>query len=289
MIALERNRTKKKLHDKDRVHLDFTGKKRIAFNKELLTNEKNFLLDPTKVHDFKAARWKGAKERLFMESNNKCAYCEASTKIVSPGDVEHFRPKSKYWWLAYCYDNYLVSCSVCNSVFKGNKFPLLDETKALIPPAVLATMTEAEIDALTDLLNPDAFGVKGLSLADFTTAYHLERPLLLNPYFDNPADYFAWEVEDTLKHVILVPLKPEFKPYVEAAEVNYGLNRKELKELRYFHYDIYNTFFLTLADTSSRISAATQQRIENKIVELKDKSAPFAGMIRYFDFKNRGI
>ena len=60
--------------------------------------------------DFKSTYWKPAKEQLKAETHDKCAYCEAPTKVVAHGDVEHYRPKSEYWWLAYCYDNYLFSC-----------------------------------------------------------------------------------------------------------------------------------------------------------------------------------
>ena len=47
------------------------------------------------------------------------------------GDVEHFRPKSAvlddplhggYWWLAYDFQNYLLSCSLCNRVRKKTRF-----------------------------------------------------------------------------------------------------------------------------------------------------------------------
>ncbi|MFN0301835.1 MAG: hypothetical protein ACKVQU_15945 [Burkholderiales bacterium] len=54
--------------------------------------------------------WPKAKGQLKLDSSNKCAYCEADTAAVAHGDVEHFRPKSEYWWLAYCYDYYTLSC-----------------------------------------------------------------------------------------------------------------------------------------------------------------------------------
>ena len=52
-----------------------------------------------------------------------CAYC--GDLIGRTGeDVEHFRPKSAYWFLAYAYSNYLASCRQCNSSRKGDKFEL---------------------------------------------------------------------------------------------------------------------------------------------------------------------
>ncbi len=54
----------------------------------------------------------------------KCAYCE---KDISDDDkhIEHYRPKSKYYWLAYSWDNLLLCCSKCNKN-KSDKFPVLN-------------------------------------------------------------------------------------------------------------------------------------------------------------------
>ncbi len=56
--------------------------------------------------------WKQAKTHLKAETRGKCAYCESATSTVAYGDVEHFRPKSVYCWLAYCYDNFSYSCQI---------------------------------------------------------------------------------------------------------------------------------------------------------------------------------
>jgi len=63
-----------------------------------------------------------------------CAYCGAD--ISEAGiDVEHFRPKSNvegddahggYWWLAYDFTNYVLSCIPCNQRCKKDRFPLGD-------------------------------------------------------------------------------------------------------------------------------------------------------------------
>ena len=81
---------------------------------------------------YSTAKWKSAKAKLRIDTANKCAYCEAPTSVVTHGDVEHFRPKSTYWWLAYCFDNYLFSCEICNQLYKGDRFPISGPT--LEPP-----------------------------------------------------------------------------------------------------------------------------------------------------------
>jgi uncharacterized protein (TIGR02646 family) len=53
-----------------------------------------------------------------------CAYCQGLLTAGDRGDVEHFRPKSIYWWLVYSFDNYLLSCRNCNSIYKRQGFPL---------------------------------------------------------------------------------------------------------------------------------------------------------------------
>jgi len=67
----------------------------------------------------------------------KCCYCEIKFRAASPGDVEHFRPKTEvrqgrgqpaerpgYYWLAYSWDNLFFSCPICNRSNKKNFFPL---------------------------------------------------------------------------------------------------------------------------------------------------------------------
>lgn len=70
--------------------------------------------------------------RRMAPGNERCMYCEDSTG----GDIEHFWPKEKYPGRAYTWENYLWACALCNSHFKGSKFPR-DENGAplLVNPA----------------------------------------------------------------------------------------------------------------------------------------------------------
>jgi uncharacterized protein (TIGR02646 family) len=83
--------------------------------------------DLTQVNADFAAYWGNADVRgaLWAMQGRSCAYCDRELHGTDRGDVEHFRPKNVYWWLAYCFDNYLLSCSACNSAYKINKFPIL--------------------------------------------------------------------------------------------------------------------------------------------------------------------
>ena len=81
------------------------------------------------------------KSALLQAQSGKCCYCESRFRATSYGAVEHFRPKGAvrqcsrqgreypgYYWLAYAWDNLLVSCDMCNTTHKRDLFPLADET-----------------------------------------------------------------------------------------------------------------------------------------------------------------
>lgn len=274
MIALLRVRTDQA------IHLNFRGDKRVVFNKELLIQERELSQGNIKVRKFAESRWGVTKNQLFIETKGKCAYCEADTKIVSYGDVEHYRPKSIYWWLAYCYDNYLVSCAICNQVHKKDKFPTLNTR--MLGLDISSETTNEEINLLANRLNPDPLTeTEGLEYDDFKSLHLIERPLLINPYYENPEDFFAYEADDILKEVSIIPLRDEAIPFVEASVNIYGLNRRELLDLRYRHFLWYDTFCSALNDKG--ISLTTQQRVEMAIREMMSQNAVFSGMIRYFE------
>lgn len=113
------------------------------------------------------AQVKRALSQLF---GNKCAYCESSLGTQDL-HTEHYRPKAEvtltknpdksgYWWLAADWDNLLPACIHCNrspgidhasgkhhKSGKGNHFPLL-------PGSPRATIAGQEATELPALLNP---------------------------------------------------------------------------------------------------------------------------------------
>jgi uncharacterized protein (TIGR02646 family) len=84
---------------------------------------------------------KEVKEKLIQLQGYKCCFCEAKIGHISYGDVEHFRPKGGwvqndeeinkpgYYWLAYEWENLLLSCQLCNQRYKKNYFPLINEAE----------------------------------------------------------------------------------------------------------------------------------------------------------------
>ena len=284
MIRLRRSRSKTD------IHANFYEKKKSAFEKELLINHRHIRRGEIQKHVFNSNRWKPAKEQLLAETNGKCAYCEAPTSVVAFGDVEHYRPKSRYWWLAYCYDNYLVSCQICNQRFKKDDFPI--QNRKMRAPVIRRDTTDNFIAAKAGQIAPDPLDTDQVNT--FICLHRQERPLLLNPYFDDPAEYFAWRVDDVLREVeitanpeapqivIIVETEdPEVEPIAAASIQHYGLNRKELKSERYAIYRPYRVLKTTLEN--DRTSPEIRNAIRNTIEEMKAPGASFAGMIRYFD------
>jgi len=82
------------------------------------------------------------KNDLRGAQNNKCCFCEKD-QDDEYGAVEHFRPKKGYkstkgaklnrpgyYWVGYEWKNLYFVCSRCNSsAYKGNLFPLADESR----------------------------------------------------------------------------------------------------------------------------------------------------------------
>ena len=62
------------------------------------------------------------QKKLIEIYHLKCAYCEQKL-LDAPKHIEHYRPKNTYYWLAYSWDNLLLSCGSCNSS-KGTKFQI---------------------------------------------------------------------------------------------------------------------------------------------------------------------
>ena len=118
---------------------------------DYIANEASFKLNRKKAakFDFDKSIYGHSTVRSLLEAiqNQKCCFCESKFKHISDGDVEHFRPKAEYsqgretnyplirpgyFWLAYDWDNLLVSCEICNRRKKGNYFPLKNPIRRFV-------------------------------------------------------------------------------------------------------------------------------------------------------------
>ena len=148
--------------------------------------KKQYDKKPDKM-EFAKDFWGKYKDIFMQAQHRKCGYCEMF--ITDYGDMEHYRPKGVveeiaeegaersnlhtvkgrkfksackygYWWLAYDWDNYLLSCKLCNQPWKRALFPLKNGRRA---------NTNSDSDKY-----PFKYPLRS-RLKD-------EQPLLLNPY-----------------------------------------------------------------------------------------------------------
>ena len=130
-----------------------------------------------KVKDYES-RYKQSdiKKSLKLIYNEKCAFCEQ--KITECKDnnleecsstVEHYRPKSKYYWLAYSWDNLLWCCHRCNQ----NKNNTFDVENSL--GAFNKTTFEKKIHKIAKIYN------------------RIEKPLLIHPEYESVLSSFSFQ------------------------------------------------------------------------------------------------
>ncbi len=214
----------------DRIPKAFFGKKRIERERALLTARRD------RVLEFDSSQWKPAKETLKAEAHDKCAYCESKSSAAYPGDVEHLRPKDVHWWLAWAYENYAYACFLCNNK-KSNQFEF--DGKRWPAPRITAATTDAAIAKLAGTLTPDPLDLSaGLTQEAFERLHRAEDARLPNPYLDDVTAFLAWDADDVLKRVDVVPRGKgqRARRVVAALERICNLNRDDLAHDRYSHY-----------------------------------------------------
>lgn len=221
--------------------------------------------------------WKVTKPFLQKDSFDKCAYCESATAIVAYGDVEHFRPKSLYWWLALCVDNYVYACQLCNQKFKSDRFAI--QGKKLTAPKLPAQLPAdpATLNRLLKKISPDPVSVVESNLG---TKWMKERPHLPHPYLEDPEPLFAWAVVETNREVLLVAANKSSRAVraVEAAEECLGLNREQLRRTR---YQIFASLRLAVAAAEVGPPSLKREALE-AIQGMCHSSGQYAGMCRFF-------
>jgi uncharacterized protein (TIGR02646 family) len=132
---------------------------------------------------------KRLKEDIY---HGKCAYCESKSEHVAALEVEHFRPKNGlkkekpgdekhkgYYWLGNEWSNLLLSCPKCNGKgAKGTRFPISGKR----------VYDDSPFDANGEI---DSFD-RTLLIAVNSPLID-EKPLLLNPEYDDPKDHLAFD------------------------------------------------------------------------------------------------
>lgn len=181
----------------------------------------------------------------------KCGFCETRH---SPGQVEHFRPKSKvgdkepgYWFLACEWDNLLLACADCNRS-KSTQFPLSN-------------------------------GPNRVTRAD----YRRERPLLLDPTHSEDGRNLEQHLEFCAGGVIR-PKKNgcgESKRGKATIDVA-NLARTDLNERREDRLDILHFIWNTLTGAVARGDRDAARVAEDQLTRLSSARSEYAGLTRQF-------
>ena len=193
-------------------------------------------------------------ERLYKK---KCAYCETNITAGAYNHIEHYRPKKEYYWLAYSWDNLLLSCPKCN-LYKGSKFEI--------------NKKRVKYDGQTlEKLHNKTF--------DFDK---FENPKLINP---------EQVSEDELNKQLTFNLKGEIKPMSE--RMNYTvetckLNRNELKIKRKKVLNNFNIQFELHKDKKEALKIIKTQ-IENSIEKNGEYIAWKDFLLKYINKISNGI
>ena len=99
----------------------------------------------------KDSHWRRFHDELRCAFRGLCGYCEE----IARGEVDHFRPKSQFPELVYCWSNWLFACHDCNQA-KSNTWP----TGGYVDPCATTTRPQPEcyfdFDTLTGLVLPHA-------------------------------------------------------------------------------------------------------------------------------------
>ena len=193
---------------------------------------------------------KDVKEALVEMSHGKCCYCESAVQHISPGTIDHYRPKGAvqqsphdpllrpgYYWLAYTWSNLLFLCPECNQYCKRNLFPL----------AVAQSRARSHHDDLTK-----------------------EEPLLIDPTSEDPAKLVGYREE------YLFPIAGDARGQTTIDVLQLNI-RKSLVERRRERLNLLRTL-RKVADLQKGTQEAADA--EALLSNAKLDSAEYAAMVR---------
>jgi len=190
------------------------------------------------------------KENLNTIYNEKCVFCENNQEILQ---VEHYRPKSVYYWLAFSWDNLLLACHKCN-ISKSDKFEIEDENKR-----IKFDLSElAEIHNLIEKYNKT------------------ENPSLLNPELQEDVKHFENFVFNEKGEISFKNNDIRCKYTIELCK----LNRKYLKTQRYAIIDNLEKD-LKYAKILTNPKESIELIIKRFIEESKNPKNDFLGFRQY--------
>lgn len=276
------------------LNQNFYGSDKIRNDLELVES-----LKKTDSIQFRHNIWQSASDNLKTETAGKCGFCEEilgthPPELYSP-TVDHFRPKGKrkYRHLAYSYFNLIIACKKCNVNHKKGEFDILGTP--IKAPKFKLKYSAGQGSVTFANLAPDPFDIfhwNTFKNKYFNKAYRRlkaqekrEKPLFINPYFDNPKDFFGYEIIkiNKVKSIIIRPLHTNGQKWKRA---NYtidrlGLNNDDLSLRRYEEFKLFMNKYRSIK-TSSKSKRFKKEKWSGLKEEYTANNHRFAGMFRFF-------
>ena len=191
------------------------------------------------------------RDALEECQGSKCCYCE---KPLSGGQIEHFRPKKAYqqnigdpfirpgyYWLAFRWSNFLMSCGECNqSGRKGNRFP-----------------------------------IRGVRALNQTSNLELEQMDLINPAEEEPSHFISFNKEVPIG----IDPKGRGELNIEVFDLRNRTDLKSGRFDKFYLYKTTQSI-AKLPGPIASITGADIKRAKDILNRAKKSKQPFAGMIR---------
>ena len=208
-------------------------------------NEKVLLKN--KKSGVRANCYKKSKKQLEILYENKCAYCEQSYQSSSYTQIEHYRPKSVYYWLAYEWSNLIPSCQLCNNKKRAH-FPIIEQAKFVAKPS----------------LDKNGKLIKDLCKANNSPLID-EKPYILHPEIDDPKKHLGFEINNKKQGIDIIAIDKIINNKSRGSETIRLLNLNR-EQLRLKRQEIINIFIKQTRITLKH--AALLKLNEEKIINL---------------------
>lgn len=196
-------------------------------------------------------KYEDVRKALKTIYKHKCAYCE---QRIEQYNVEHYRPKKIYYWLAFSWDNLLMACTNCN-INKGMNFELEDG-------CVQVSFSNTE----TNLRNIN------ISSAAYDA---IEKPKMVNPEITDPSDKIRFK-----KNGLIESDDYRFAYTIDKCKINrVYLNDERRVLLSIFERDIRSALIdnTDVSNQKQEIAAIVRKFIR----DAEDKELPFLAFRRY--------
>ncbi len=190
------------------------------------------------------SHWSDLKKEYLHITEFACPICSSSLQRYA--HIDHYRPKIDYWWLTYNYENYIAICFDCNSAYKGAKFPLFKDKKKVV-------LSEFK---------------------DFKELNEKEMPLLINPLFDNPFEFFKLIIHKRLQKIEIIPKSKdkssfEYQRACTTIEIfNLDDKKKDKKSDRTY---IFGRIYFPLFNLAKEKDRFKKTKTENDYSKFKNK------------------